>query len=381
MRIPSVAALTAVLAGLALPAIAQADDLVATPSRATPVSAYAGRIAWSAYDPAQNAYVLMTSAGGVTSAVPVAPRTVPFDVDLGPDQNGDTVAAYSRCRREPGMRPPAAGNAIVQLPTWETGRGCDIYRFTFATGRETPIAVANSPTASEFLPTVWKARVAFARVYERMRGVAGDRAYLYSRGVAGAGRSVRIPAGSRSTQRFCSGKPRRCKRLLEPGPSALDLAGRRLAFGWDSGEHLGPTSAAYYATLSSRPQKHRIDLGISGDIQGEEIIQPAVDSGQIYWGRTLFGDTTANSVRRYRITTGERQQAPLPTPGTPDAFIRSVVALAVDGSAVYYLLSGQTIPGEPCTPAQPCIATPGCSDLEPCRLMVARAPQFVPFKP
>jgi hypothetical protein len=197
--------------------------------------------------------------------------------------------------------------------------------------------------------------------------------------VAGAGRSVRVPAGSRSRQRFCSGQPRRCKRLLEPGPSALDLAGRRLAFGWDSGAEGEPTSAAYYATLGPRPRKHRIDFAVSGDIQGTEIIQPSVDTGQVYWGLTLFGDTTASTVRRYRITTGERQQAPLPTPGTPDAYIRSVIALTVDGPAVYYLLSGQSIPGEPCTPQQPCIATPGCTDLEPCRLMVARAPRFVRF--
>lgn len=365
---------------LALPALARADDLVTTATRPTPVSAYAGRIAWSAFDPAQNAYVLMTSVGGVPSVVPVAPRSVPFDVDLGPDENGDTVAVYSRCRQEPGPRAPATGNVITQLPVWETGRGCDIYRFTFATGRETPIAVANSPTASEFLPTVWKARVAFARVYERKHGIAGQRAYLYFRGVSGAGRSVRVPAGSRSTQRFCTGKPSRCKRLLEPGPTSLDLAGRRLAFGWDSGDEGGPTTAAYYATLNAHPRKHRIDLGGSGDIQATEIIQPSVDSGQVYWGRTLFGDTTASSVRRYRITTGGRQQAPLPTPGQPDAFVRSVLALAVDGPAVYYLLSGANLPGEPCTPAQPCIAPPDCSDAGPCRLMVAHNPAFVSFK-
>ena len=381
MRIPSVAALAAVLAGLALPAIAQADDLVATPSRATPVSAYAGRVAWSAYDPAQNAYVLMTSAGGVTSAVPVAPRTVPFDVDLGPDQNGDTVAAYSRCRREPGMRPPAAGNAIVQLPTWETGRGCDIYRFTFATGRETPIAVANSPTASEFLPTVWKARVAFARVYERKRGVAGrPRLPLLAR--RGRRRALRARSGGLALHTALL--LRQAAPLQAPARARADARSTSPAGGWRSAGTRESTSAQPVPPTTppsalAHEAPHR--PGHLGRHPGRGDHPTRGRFGSDLLGRTLFGDTTANSVRRYRITTGERQQAPLPTPGTPDAFIRSVVALAVDGSAVYYLLSGQTIPGEPCTPAQPCIATPGCSDLEPCRLMVARAPQFVPFKP
>ena len=382
MRTRLIAVLGAALLQFALPAFAKADDLIGVASRPTPISAYAGRLAWSAYNPATNSYSLMTSIGGVTSVVPVPPRSVPFDVDLGPDENGDTVAAYSRCSRDPVGRNPAIGNVLTGLPVWETGRGCDIYRFTFATGRETPIAVANSPMASEFLPTVWKARIAFARVYERKHGIAGRRAYIYARGTAGAGRSQRVPGGSRSKLRFCSGKPRHCTRLLEPGPTALDLGGRRLAFGWDSGDEGAPTTAAYYATLSSHPRKHRLDLGSSGEIQATEIFQPSVDTGQVYWARVLFGDTTANSVRRYRIATGERQQAALPTPGgPPDAFIRSVLALAVDGSAVYYLESGGMLAGEPCTPQQPCSLEPTCTDAGPCRLMVAPNPAFTRFKP
>ena len=176
------------------------------------------------------------------------------------------------------------GNIIAnQMPNWSSGRGCNLYRFNFATGRETTVAAANSPGASEFLPTIWKTRVAFARVYERKQGIGGDRAYLYFRGVEGAGKSVQVPAGSRSTQRFCSGKPRRCKRLVEPGPTALDLAGRRLAFGWDSGAS-GPTTAAYYATLRAHSKKHRVEFGSSGSIQAEEVLSPVVDSGMVYWG-------------------------------------------------------------------------------------------------
>ena len=364
-------------AASATPGAARADDTLATLARPAPVSAYGGRIAWSSYDAAQQNYALMTRVNGVNSVVPVARRTVPFDVDLGPDQNGDTVAVYSRCSREPGPRKPVTGNIIAnQMPNWSSGRGCNLYRFNFATGRETTVAAANSPGASEFLPTIWKTRVAFARVYERKQGIGGDRAYLYFRGVEGAGKSVQVPAGSRSTQRFCSGKPRRCKRLVEPGPTALDLAGRRLAFGWDSGAS-DPTTAAYYATLRAHSKKHRVEFGSSGSIQAEEVLSPVVDSGMVYWGLGLFGDTTASYLRRYRITTGARQQTPLPSPSIPDAFVRPVPRQRPSTARRSTTCSPASgCRGEPCTVQSPCIADPGCTDAEPCRLNVVQNPPF-----
>ena len=98
------------------------------------------------------------------------------------------------------------------LPQRSTGRGCSIYSFNFVTGRETVIAAANSPNASQFLPTVWKAQIVFARTYPRKKGVAGQRAYFYVRPLVGAGHSRRLPAGRRATVRTQSGK-----RLAESG--------------------------------------------------------------------------------------------------------------------------------------------------------------------
>src|SRR5438874_2687368 len=83
---------------------------------------------------AKVAYQLMTENAGAVAAVPVAPQRVPFDVDVGPDPNGHTIVAYSRCRREPPRRDPAIGNAIAQMPDWPRGRGCDVYKFDFTTG-------------------------------------------------------------------------------------------------------------------------------------------------------------------------------------------------------------------------------------------------------
>src|SRR5437867_11374210 len=78
---------------------ALADETIATVALPTPVSAHAGRVAWSSYDSTRAAYVLMTRVGGVSTEVPIRPRTVPFDVDLGPDSEGEVIAAYSRCSR------------------------------------------------------------------------------------------------------------------------------------------------------------------------------------------------------------------------------------------------------------------------------------------
>jgi hypothetical protein len=359
---------------------ATADEVIATTARPTPLSAHAGRIVWSDYDPAQRVFFLAQRFGGITSRVPVRPRSVPFDADLGPDVNGETVAAYSRCAREPRPRSPRIGNVIAQMPDWPTGRGCDLYRFDFATGRESRIATANSPGASEFLPSIWKATVAFARVYERKRGLKGERAYLYARPIAGAARSRRLIAGSRSDLRFCTAvRPRRCTLIVEPGPTALDLFGRRLAFGWDSGAKESPTSAVYLETLrASRVERRLIDRVVSGEIQAAEVLSPQVDQdARVVWGRALFGDSRLSQVRRYAISSGKVDVAALqPIPG--QALIRTALATAVDRNDVFYLASGLNVPGEPCTPQTPCAFAPGCADDQPCELRRASPVVFAP---
>jgi len=367
--IRSLLALLALTLGLLGAAPALADETVATVALPTPVSAHAGRLAWSSFDPAQGNYALMTRVGGVISAVPIRPRSVPFDVDLGPDTNGDAIAAYSRCSREPPRRDPAIGNVFTQLPDWRRGRGCDLYKFDFATGRETRIATANSLSGSEFLPSVWEGRVAFARVYERRHGRAGERPYLYVRALAGAGRSLRVPAGTRSRDRFCSGgRPRRCKLIVEPGPTGLDLWGRRLAVGWDSG---GPSSTIYLETIRGRrATKKLLSRVSSGEVEGDEIESPAIVGGQVSWVLARFGDTTDNTLVRYRIRTRERSEAKLPPPAVQaqEPYVRGVFAAATSDSTVFYLVSGNIIPGEPCTPQAPCSVEPGCSETEPCQL-------------
>lgn len=369
----------------ATPAGAGADDLIATVSRPTPVSALDGRLVWSEYEPGVNRYFLVQRVGGMTSRLPVEPRGVPFDVDLGADADGKPVAAYSRCRSDPPVRDPRTGNALAQMPEWRRGRGCNIHVYSFETGREVQARHASTAAASEFLPTMWTDRIAFARVFERRRGVRGDRAYLYVRpnrlpGSQGSpGGTRRMPAGPRARDLHCRGRPRRCSRLAEPGPTSLDLATRRLAFGWDSTDG-GPTSTVWLDVLraTGRTARTRVDYGGSGEIQGRELVGPQFDERvRIVYLASFYGDTTAAFARRWWFMGPRREEARLtPLPG--DAVVRTVIAGAPDGAGYVYLASGRTPPGEPCAGPASCIAEPGCSEAQPCLLLRAPAPEFRP---
>ena len=381
-----VSLLTLVLAASALPAApSQADETIAAVARPTPIGALDGRVVWSDYDVAQGVYYLAQRVNGRTTRLPIRPRAVPFDVDLGPDTEGRTVATYSRCRKEPPRRAPITGNILaIQLYAWSKARGCDIYMFAFETGAEVRVRYASTRRASEFLPTVWTDRIAFARVFERRRGRAGERAYLYMRpnslleSNGPRGRSQRMPAGARARGRVCIGSPRRCRVIVEPGPTALDLRTRRLAFGWDSNSE--PTSAVYIDTLhvGRRTGRRRIELVSSGDIQASEIPALQFDQqGHVVWFASFFGNDTENFVRRYRVVARRRDQAQI-LRQPAEALFGSVLAGAVDEQTVLYLESGLH-PGDPCSPQSPCVAEPGCSEAYPCSLrrsteLVFRAP-------
>lgn len=197
--------------------------IVATSDEVTSVDGHGEVVAWSerpsggGAGPSSGSYHLTALIGGAVRRLPVAPRSVPFDVDLGPDRRGSTVAVYSRCAREPDL--PAAGRSPLAHPSYTRGRGCDIYRFDFATGRERKLAGASTAGASEVLPSVWRDKIAFARVYERRAGARGLLPYLYVRPLSG-GRSQRQPGGARGKTGL-------------PGPISLDLYGRRLSFVWN----------------------------------------------------------------------------------------------------------------------------------------------------
>lgn len=196
-------------------------EVVETVRAGVPVSAFAGLAVWSTRDAESGLFFLVTSMdGGAPTRVPVAPRRVPFDVDAGRDAGGQLVVAYSRCQKE-----PFSPDARIGLPAWSTGRGCSLYRFGFADRRESKIRVAASG-ASEYLPTIFGARVAFVRTFRSRHRSAPPKTIVY---VSSRGRRAkRLPGGPREQTAGA--------RLYSrgPGPTVLDLGAFGLAINWAS---------------------------------------------------------------------------------------------------------------------------------------------------
>jgi len=375
--------LAGTVATLGYPAAARADETLALVTHPTPVGAFAGHVVWSEYDPVANAYFLTQRFQGVTARLPVRPRAVPFDVDVGRNAGNDAVAAYSRCSREPGPRGNVTGTQLTRLPEWITGRGCDLHVLNLRTNVETRVGGASSAGASEFLPSVWRDRIAFARVYDRRRGRAGNRAHLYIRSLGGGGINRALPTPPRSRRRACAfPPPRSCRRVIEPGPTAIDLGRRYIAFAWDSTE-FSPLSEVYYERIrAGRIVRHRVARGSSGDMTTREYLVAHIDArNRASWILSMHGNQTLTEVGRYAIQTGKRDVAQL-QPLAGDPVIRTVLAGAADGSTAFYLGSG-LVPLEelPCIGPFDCLAEPGCSLEQPCELRAASALEFKRPKP
>lgn len=144
---------------LVSPAIAAGrDDVIAGVADPTPIDAYRGRVVWS--EPSSSGYRLVEYRNGKLDALPIAPSAIPFMVDLGPDRKGRVGAVYTRCARAPVYEPHSDGPL-----------GCELYRYDFERGRETPIAAANTDS-DELAPAIWRGRLAFIR-----DGPSGRQAY------------------------------------------------------------------------------------------------------------------------------------------------------------------------------------------------------------
>lgn len=284
----------------ALPVQARGETVVATAERPTTVAAIDGRVLWSAWDASGGRYVLTETSGGVSAALPVAPRTVPFDIDAGRARGGRAVATYSRCAREPRgqVRPP--------LPDWTSGSGCAIYEFDLTSRRERRI---HSASVSGVLPARWGDRLAFAR---------GSRLYVAD---LRAGRVRRLPAGTRGGT-----------------PTALDLRGAVAAFAWDgipapdcrsvNSRGLGPVGSEIWTVRLPR-RRHRLDVGCDST-PSFAFVGASIAGGAVLYRPAGRGD---GSVFRRRPTAGGRA-IDVPAP-------HGVLSVAADGRSI---VSGRSEP-------------------------------------
>jgi hypothetical protein len=157
----------ALVTGMSLgaPAISAADNrVIATLPAPTPVDAYAGRVVWS--KPSPQGYRLVSYFRGKATTLPVAPRSSPFDADLGPGPNGSPVAVYSRC-------------GVTR---------CSLYRFDLSRMRERHVSRPNGKF-DETSPTIWRKRIALVRTFGLGRKA------VYWRPLHGSGALHRLPAG------------------------------------------------------------------------------------------------------------------------------------------------------------------------------------------
>jgi hypothetical protein len=286
------------LLGVVLASPAHADTPIATTAAPTSVSAHGGRLVWSAYDPVARRYSLITRFGGVISSVPIEPRNVPFDVDLGPNADGSTVAVYSRCSLEPAPPDPP--------------RGCDVYEFDFASNRERKVTLVSRSNSSELFPSVSGTRIAFARLLERRLRSKGPYLYVAS---TRSKRVWRVPGG---TTRGCfeSARGRICQTFRRRAVTGLDLSGRRLGFAWQyQGFGEGPNYEVWLDDVV-RKRGRRLARGGTG-LSSNEYRSPAIDGGALYFSQACFGDFTgcANRSRfhRYEFASRRRAAANAPT--------------------------------------------------------------------
>jgi hypothetical protein len=221
-------------------------------------------VVWSHWDPATSEYRLMAHDRGGTELLAVAPRPVPFDVDLGPDASGRAVAVYSRSRREQPVWMLGAGTP-AGLPS-----GCVLYRYDFATKREGPIAgIAGS--GSFYLPSIWRDEIAYVRV----RGAGGPALVAQPLAAPRRGRIavISLPGDSGGA----------------PGPVSLDLGPGRLAFAWEtiSGGQLDSTIDVDTLPASASA----VPTGLAVDTESSEVRAPgflgfpSFASGELYYGQ------------------------------------------------------------------------------------------------
>ncbi len=129
---------------------ARADTTIAQINQPTPISAYDGVIAWSAFS--DGAYRLMLSAAGALTPVPTSPESQPFDASVGPNQRGEVVVLFSRCTRY--RSDPS------QLLFQAAGSRCRVYAYSPTRHTLAPLALGTGATDSLTHPSEWGSRVA-----------------------------------------------------------------------------------------------------------------------------------------------------------------------------------------------------------------------------
>jgi hypothetical protein len=287
------AALTLWVAGVAS---AQTPPAVTGVLPPTPIAAYQGRLVWSQPNGAGAYHLVQRIGTGPVQVLPIAPRGVPFDVDLGPTSSGGVYAVYSRCQVEPTWDG-------TQMPAYERGKGCDVYKLDLGTNTEVRYTKVNASDGSEYWPSYWKGKLAFARAYDNDPGDP----YLYVKTISSSQPSQRQPGGSRGSKTST--------------PLQIELYGTRIGFGW---RYQGSEEApAYDLRVDTIGGGHvRLDDTPGGGLSSTVLGWPSFENGRIYWLRSCVGDP-GGCVTTRRFQQSQYTGNPSPLVATSPAYVQA----------------------------------------------------------
>ena len=252
-----------ILLALAFPASASAADDIPT-GAATPVTEYGGTIAFSVKD-TDGYHLTIQRAGGEPQRLAIAPRDAPFDADIGPDSNGNPELIYSRC-----------ANGITRT-------GCDLYVLSLRAGAaERPVNNANA-SEPDLAPTLWKGRIAWARLYG---GATGAVVYTKTLTAPRSQPSKRLPGVPQKRNGAATNS-----RDVE----ALELYGTHLAESVRYGcarNCSGLSTAELRMADTSSGSAEQVAFTASG-LSGQSWIGPSFHDGMLGFYKSCLGDPGA----------------------------------------------------------------------------------------
>jgi hypothetical protein len=335
-----------VLAGVLAGALAAAVPAAAAPQPLAPVavnvpiSAAGGWVAWSA--PAPGGFGLFAWHGGAVAQVPVAPRSQPFDLDLGTDAHGRPVATFSRCTVAPIV-------LLGRTQAW-SGSGCRVRVVDLATGRERAGGVPRPAGTSDTTPSMWRGRIAFARRdVRRHHNVA--QVMLWS---PSARRLTALPHGAMPTD--CP-YATACKGMTVLGAvDGLDLGSRLAAFRWlvQAPSVIGHGGWEVRADRLSDGRSTLVGSGFLGEActGGTDGVRPSLPSadGSEVWFSALASRCYVDTASLVRFDVGTRGAAF----GSLDG---EILQSTKDGDALYALVA----PTPPVGAGATCAADAPCS--------------------
>lgn len=324
------AALVALVLTFPQVSAAAADTALVPLKTKTPIAASQDRLVWSEYDANTKAYTLKSKVGSEVTSLPIATRTIPFDVDLGSDQSGNAVAVYSRCDSEPRTR-DATWDLYLFYQEWDKASGCKVYQFDFQTNQESTLSLGR-PGYSNVEPSIANGKVAYIS-FKDGRYSHGQR--VYQQGPGGKAELQRtVGKTAKSTGCISYGlnqkEMAKCVRTATEAFRDLELSRNKLAIV----ALFNQANTLYHLEVGAGSKFKAVAYG-SGALDIRGIASPQIAGNYVYFAQVCEGpecleSSKSQQVRRYSLGRKKLEYAA----------VRAIGNIAVAGSTLYYENSG-----------------------------------------